>query len=81
MEEEEGTQSPREWIESEVVLQLRDRRLGNAEAGHDSITGVLETVNELGVVIEEIYPDDTGEEIRIGSFVPWSAIRRITLRA
>ena len=54
MEEEEGTQSPREWIESEVVLQLRDRRLGNAEAGHDSITGVLETVNELGVVMNHV---------------------------
>jgi hypothetical protein len=81
MDEEEWTQSPYEWINEEVVLELRDRRQGDAVAGHDSITGVLGTLNELGVGIEEIYPDDDGGDIRLGSFVPWAAIRRIQLRA
>jgi hypothetical protein len=81
VEEEAWTQSPREWIDDEVVLELRDRRLGDVAAGHDSIAGVLGSVNELGVTIEELYADDAGEAIRIASFVPWAAIRRIMLRA
>ena len=95
MEEEEWTRSPREWSEeewtrspprewsgSEVSVELRDRRVEDAGVGHDSLTGVLGPVNELGViVVEEIYSDNAGEEVRITSFVPWAAIRRITLRA
>jgi hypothetical protein len=79
--EEERTRSPREWSGSEVSVELRDRRVEDAGAGHDSLTGVLGPVNELGVIVEEIYCENAGEEVRITSFVPWGAIRRITLRA
>ena len=78
--DEEWALSPREWISFEVSVELRDRRPGGAEAGHDSITGILGTVNEMGITIEEIFADNAGEEVRIGSFIPWAAVRRITLR-
>jgi hypothetical protein len=41
------------------------------------------TANNAGVKGQrrELLPDDAGGEIRIASFVPWAAIRRIKLRA
>ncbi len=57
-------------------------RTGRSGAEFDSVYGVLEGANEIGITVEEVqslglHEVGAEEDVHTLSFIPWPAIRRI----
>ena len=81
----EGLGPPQEWVGREVRVILQGRvpdRTGRGGAEFDSVYGVLEGANEIGITVEEVqslglHEVGAEEDVHTLSFIPWAAIRRI----